>query len=326
MPESFKRKKIKEKNQYSCEPFVMLLTQNIKALFFANVFFAVPLIISALIVFLIGSIIGQFNIFIATLPVILTFPFFAGVIQITKDITKGTEVHPLKTFIKGVKNNYKLFILHGVLIYAAVFSSIFSIAFYLMSAKTNNSMYFMFIFSTIITIILLFAIYFAPLITVTVDISIKHVYKNALLMAFGELPANLLVTLFLAILGFVFFTFYLILASNLIGLIVFILIAILIVPSTASLIITSKLYPKVKKLLNSDSSDEASESNERESLPENKFESSAEAGFAHSHYENKESECNNTTQNKPSSSHKKNGDDYVYHNGKMVKRSELYQQ
>ena len=99
-----------------------------------------------------------------------------------------------KTFIEGIKNNWKRFLIHGVITYFAVIFSYFSIRLYsaLISQPNADSFFLVMIYvcliiSIIIAVAFLFIFFYVPSMTVTFDLSLKNIYKNSALMSFGEL-------------------------------------------------------------------------------------------------------------------------------------------
>lgn len=275
-----------------------LYFKNFKVLLLTNLIFAVPLAVSVGITALIVMLSGRSDIFIIILPVLLCFPFYAGVTQVTKDIVKGCSVQPLKAFIKGLKNNYKFFIVHGIALYLCILITYFSVTLYWFAAQQNPVLYFFFGLSVIIGIILLFTMYLVPLITVTIDVPLKYIYKNSFLMAFGELPSNLLITFILAAIFLMFLTISLFMANPVIGLVVLGIFSLLIIPVTVSFIINGKLYPKIKKLFKIEDGNKIDEETNQEDLD---------------------------IKDIPVMKNSKLGsdDEYVFYNGRMIKRSVL---
>ncbi|HHZ06234.1 MAG TPA: DUF624 domain-containing protein [Clostridiales bacterium] len=293
------------KDNKSHMAFTKIYFSNFKALFLANLFFAVPFLVSAGITFGLVALLNRGDVFLLALPIVLCFPFYGGVVQVTKDLLKGNAVKPFQSFKKGLKNNWKLFIPHGIVLYLAVLITFFSVTVYWIGAQANSMLYFFFGLSVVIGILLLFTMYLVPLVTVTVDIKFRYIYKNSFLMAVGELPTNLLITLTLAILGLVVFSLSF-LFPPVISLIVIGLIGVLILPSTVAMLINCRLYPKVLKLLTDENTTEiptASPKSQKNTVSEQ-----------------------NARPIQPAASKPKGSsgtDDYVFHNGRMIKRSQI---
>lgn len=232
--------------------FIAAAGQNFKAMLMANLLFAVPLLASIGIAALVGFLINQYSVFVFALPVIFAFPFFAGVTQITKDIAKnalpGEKINSVESFKKGIKNNWKLFLVHGIVFYVLTLITYFSVVVYWSGGSVNSVLYVMFGVSVLIGLVLLFMMYLIPLMTVTIELPLTKIYKNAALMAFGELPQMLLLTVFLVFLILVLFSISMLFQNSLISLIVFSLLGVFVAPSMVSLLINYRLYPRIKKL------------------------------------------------------------------------------
>lgn len=276
----------------------LLYFKNLKTLLLANLIFAVPLVVSMAIFYFVGVLINQQNIIILALSVVLFFPFYSGVTQITRNIARGEKVEKVfSTFVKGVKANYKQFIVHGILFYFAIMITFFSVVTYWALAANTPILYGMFALAIIIGLVLLFAMYIIPLITVTIDLPLKHIYKNGLLMSVGELKTNLFITVILAAVGFVVFSIPFLFGNAVLGLIVLGVFGIFIAPATVSYITSIKLYPKIKKLLLKE--EETKEDVKSLQPTQQKVD----------------------TNNINTQSLSNEGDDYIFQNGRMIKRS-----
>lgn len=277
---------------------LLLYFKNFKTLFLANLIFAVPLVISLGVVYLAGILIGQQNIIILALSVILFFPFYAGITQITRNISRGEKIEKVfETFVKGVKANLKQFIVHGVFAYLSIMITFFSAITYWALAANTPILYAMFALSVIIGLVLLFALYIVPLITVTIDLPLKHIYKNGLIMAVGELKTNLFITLILAAIGIVVFSIPFLFGNAILGLILLGVFGVFIAPSTISYITSIKLYPKIKKLI-IDQNEPEEDIKSLQPTPQNI-----------------------DTENVSKKSFSSTEDDYIFQNGRMIKRS-----
>lgn len=277
---------------------LLLYFKNFKTLFLTNLIFAVPLVVSLAVFYLAGILINQQNIIILALSVILFFPFYAGVTQVTRNIARGEKVEKVfSTFIKGVKANYKQFIVHGVLAYLSMMITFFSVITYWALASNTPILYVMFALSIIIGIVLLFAMYIVPILTVTIDLPLKHIYKNCLIMAAGELKTNLFITLVLAAVGIVIFSVPFLFSNAILGFILLSVFGVFIAPATISYITSVKLYPRIKKLL---IEQEEPKEDIKSLQPTQQSDNS----------ENINTQTLSNTE-----------DDYIFQNGRMIKRS-----
>ena len=146
--------------------------------------------------------------------------------------------HIFEAYKKGLKNNFRLFLLYGVFIYMAFIVSYYSILLYFKIALQNTIFFVPLFIAVLIALFLLFMSFSLPILTVTFRLELKYYLKNAALMAIGELPMNfyILVTTFVLISGCVTFSF---ITSNVIlGIIVIIL----------NINHIYRLYPKIEDL------------------------------------------------------------------------------
>ncbi len=224
-------------------------TQSLPALVMANILFAIPLFIFFALIILVENVATPI-VPIRFLPIFLLMPFYCGLCKVTKDIASGKEnVQGAKTFFKGLKDNFKFSVLHGLIFYIVSMIDFFSLVFYYQAGRTNGFMYIGFGLAVAITVVSVFCLFYVPIITVTLDIPFRYVYKNSLLMSIGELPKN-----FIALIACVacvaivttLFTF----TGNYIGAYVSIIILMLfIVPATLSYVISAILYPSIESIL-----------------------------------------------------------------------------
>ena len=278
-------------------------------LLIANLLFAVPLAVSALIVWLIGAYVMPLNIFFQLLPLLICMPFYAGVTQVTRELVRGKKIKPFETFMKGLKNNFRQFLIHGVIMYLAVLIDYFSIVFYYAAAKTNGMFYFLFGFCLVVVLFLVFLFFYVPLITVTIDQKMRHIYKNAALMAIWELPANLCALLGIVVLTAVISTIFMLTGSYTANLIIAGVLAVLVVPAYVSTIINYFAFPKIEKvlILGQKEAEKGKEHDEREA-PSQSLEDALED----------DPEAESLLREKA-----KGSEEYVFHNGRMIKRSLL---
>lgn len=297
-----------EKTKLGITRFFSGLFKNFWKLIFTNILFAVPLAVFSGIFYCINIFTGVNLWFLILLPIIFVFPFFAGVTLITRNIVREEEDIPvLKLFIKGFKENFKEFLIHGIALYCSIFFCYSSITLYWELGKSNGVFFFAFGIAVVIALLLLFMFYNIPVMTVTFDLSIKNIYKNCFLMSFGELKNNFFSTLGLFLL-FIFCATVFLASPNVTVLIVVLLIlGFLIIPSIASYIINFYVYKDMENLF-------VNKSEMSENI-KNKI-------------ENQKNKRAQITNEKPDFStldldENKDGEEYLYFNGKMIKRKVL---
>ena len=149
-------------------------------------------------------------------------------------------------FKDAVKNNWKQFLVHGIITYLFVLFVYVAFTFYQSQLAVSGFFYVPMSICFLAALIFLFMQYYIPIMIVTFDLKLRNIYKNALIFAFAGLFYNLLITLVLV--GFVALAMVLLLTSGLTLIIQFILM-LLISFSLTSFVINFCVYPKIEKYL-----------------------------------------------------------------------------
>lgn len=314
-----------EKTKVALIDFFNNLFGNFGKLMFTNLIFAAPFAVFFAIFYFINVVTGLNANFILFLTVIPLFPFFAGVTLITaKMVRKEENIDVFSTFVRGVKDNFRRFLIHGVILYFALIFSYYSISFYssfisqirASSADGGAILVFMYVFliiSILIMVAFLFIFYYVPSMTVTFDISFKNIYKNSALMSFGEFKNNIIATLGLFIFALLCATVLLFAGSfnsSLVLIIVTAIVFLFFVPSIASFIINSAVYAGMYSMI-------TSKNKKLESI-DKKIERRKQGNFFD--YDEDEPNLNEEFLDLDIDE-SKDGDEYIFYNGKMVKRS-----
>lgn len=305
-----------EKNSIALSDFFTKFFHNIPKLLLTNLLFALPFAVFFGIFYLIQTYVFK-SIFVLFLAVIPIFPFYAGITQVTAHMARGEEnVDVLHNFLSGIKDNFLRFIIHGVVVFAAIVFSYFSITLYITLASTSSRFfYFLLAISIIIALIFLFAFFYLPSMTVTFDLSMKNLYKNSMLMAFGEFKHNLIAVFGLFILALVCATAILCCGDGLALVIVTAILGLFIVPSIMSYIINCAVYKNMYAMItgNKNKTDEIDRKLENRRKGQ-LFDNEPEKSFVPEDFNDLEIDSS------------KDGDEYIFYNGKMVKRSVLIKQ
>ena len=283
--------------------------RNFHKMLLANLLFAVPLLAFWAIFHFINTLTGLHLAFISFAPIIFVFPFFAGITLFTRDVVLERENAPVvKLFFKGLKENFLYFLIHGVLLYLAIFFCYSSITLYWRMAQTNGIFYFAFGVAVLISIAVLFIFYNVPVMTVTFDLSLKNIYKNCALMAFGELKNNFFATIGLFLLFIVGATVFLAAPTAPMKLIVIAAFSVILIPSTASYIMNFYVYKDMETVISNGEvkSDELKRKMEDKRNEIKKQEEEEKLDFSALDLDER-----------------KDGEEYLYFNGKMIKRKVL---
>ena len=275
-----------------------------------NVLFALPFAVIFGIFFLINTLTGLNSMFIYFLTIIPLFPFYAGVTQVTSHMVRGEEnVDVFSNFIGGIKENLLRFLIHGVVMYAAVFISYYSIVLYLGLGSKNGMFYVPLVICILIAIFFLFMFFYVPPMTVTFDIKMKDIYKNSALMTVGELKHNLFAVFGILILFLVCATVLMCSFTPVLLIIFTIVLALFIVPSILSFIINSAVYKNMYSMIVDKDSKSKTIDKKMENRRKGQFRDDEEpVAEDYSDLEIDESA---------------DGDEFIFYNGKMMKRSYL---
>lgn len=231
--------------------FFKLYFKNFKPMLVGNLLFAVPVILAVALIYGIASLINQTNnLWFMALILPLVYPFYSGVTQITKDIVRNTKekIKPVELYKKGIKNNFWYFALYGVIIYVSLIISYYSIVIYFKLATSSWVFYIPLFVTVLIALFILFMSFSIPILTVTLELKLKHYFKNSALMAFGELPMNfyVAVTSLMLISGCLSVPLYT--GDVIIGAVVLSAALVLILPTGISYCAVYRLYPKIDRL------------------------------------------------------------------------------
>ena len=249
--------------------------------------------------------------FIYFLTVIPLFPFYAGVTQVTSHMVRGEEnVDILPNFIGGIKENWLRFLVHGIVMYAAVFISYYSIVLYLGLGSKNGMFYVPLALCILIAVFFLFMFFYVSPMTVTFDISMKDIYKNSALMTFGELKHNLFAVFGILILFLVCATVLMCSFTPVLLIIFTIVLALFIVPSILSFIINSAVYKNMYSMIVDRDSKSKTIDKKMENRRKGQFCDDEEEPVVEDYSDLEIDES-------------ADGDEFIFYHGKMMKRSYL---
>ncbi len=239
--------------------FFSLYFSNFKLMLIGNLLFSVPMIISFALVYGIAFLLKQTdNMLIIGLVMVFVYPFFSGITQITKDVVAGGNKNfsALKSYKKGLKNNFKPFVAYGIFIYIAFIVSYYSIVLYFKIAMQNTIFFVPLFIAVLIALFLLFVSFSLPILTVTFKLEFKYYLKNAALMAIGELPLNFYIAVTSFVLVSACITFSFLMNNAVLGIAVIILALLLILPTGISYCAVYRLYPKIEDLFELNTEDD----------------------------------------------------------------------
>lgn len=175
--------------------------------------------------------------------VIFVFPFYSGVVMVCRNMARGDEkVKVFSTYLKGIKENFSRFLLYGVVIYFVTLFSYFSITIYSKLGSSSWLFYVALFVCLLIVLEMLFIFFYAPLMTVTFDLSVKHILKNSFLMSFGEIKNNFFALISLAVVLAISFTIVAFCSNPILLIIITLLLLGLVVPASCQFVISFFVY------------------------------------------------------------------------------------
>ncbi len=217
---------------------------NFHRIMFTNLLFFVPLAVVFGISYLLHVFIeGTLHTVLSFLLIALVFPFYSGVVLVSRNLSRGDEdVNVFRDFIKGVKENFLKFLLYGVIFGFVTLFSYFSISIYAKLLSESWFFYVALFVCILIALAVLFIFFYVPVMTVTFDLSVKHILKNSFLMSFGEIKNNFFALVALAVVLAVCFTITaLCTVAWLLVLVTFLLLA-LVLPASCQFVVSYFVY------------------------------------------------------------------------------------
>lgn len=258
-----------------------------------NLLFLIPVVIAAILVFILGT--TGVVLYIACIPLILLAPFLGGLTYVTRNYAREEHAFILSDFLDTAKSNWKQLMVHGIITYLFVVFMDISIRSSSLQIMQGRSFFYLpLVVCLLFCVIFLFMQYYIPLMIITLELNLKAIYKNAWILSIAGFKQNFLVTLVL-ILSFALMLFLCVLSIPTM-LIAFLLCGLFLF-SFISFTVNFAVYPNIEDYL------------------------------IKPYYQKQESqeEKEEKTEEKEREVPKKNSE-YVYENGKLIKKSLLEQE
>lgn len=212
---------------------------------FVNLLFFVCSLPAIIIEFLLYKLLGEINAVTLLLYIPLISPFCGGLILVSKKLANGEQIKIVSEFFNAVRKNILPLLAEGVLLFLALAVEYFALVTYYYMAHTNPMYWVAFALSILLGIFILFCLYTIPLMTVTVELKLKDIYKNAALLTVGAIKRNLSATVVLALFFMISASMCLIFGGT-VSIAVSVLFAVLIVPASVCVIVSFNLFPKLQ--------------------------------------------------------------------------------
>ncbi|MBR1483190.1 MAG: DUF624 domain-containing protein [Ruminococcus sp.] len=178
---------------------VRVFFQKLPQLLLAGVIFSAIFAACVGVFAVISLLTGFNNVLVWGLGVIPATVFYAGlVVVIRKYAIENDFVPVVKTFFEAVRENWKVFLLHGVVTYLITACAFFAFMYYFIQAQTDFTFAYILSFYGLCTAALVIMMFYAPLMSATYILRWRDIYKNSLLLIFGKILRNLLTLLMVA--------------------------------------------------------------------------------------------------------------------------------
>lgn len=166
-----------------------------------NMLFAIPTAVTIVLVFAFGFFISGINqslSFLGYLPFVLLSPFVAGLTFVCRNYAREEHAFILSDFWDAVKNNWKQFLINGLICYVFYMLMSVAISFYSTQVQQNSLLYVSLVVCLVLAFLFICAQFYIPVMIITFDLSLSKIYKNALIFAIIGLWRNLML---IAIIG-----------------------------------------------------------------------------------------------------------------------------
>lgn len=208
-----------------------------------NLLFCIPVALAVVLSYGMGLLVGDS--YLSAFPLILISPFVGGITFVTRNYAREEHAFLFSDFMDGVKNNWKAFLINGVLCYVLLFLLDLAIRYY--SAQCGGNPVFVLPLAVCsgIGIIALFAQYYVPVMIIMFDLNLLQIYKNALIFALVGMWRNILLTVLLGVLWFGLYCTQIMPLTLVIGA----LLLLLLYFSLSFFLINFTVYPLIVKYL-----------------------------------------------------------------------------
>lgn len=297
-----------ERKKFTFENLVSIYFRKFYKIFFTNLLFAVPTVAVGVILYFLTKPLGEIiSLVISMLTVVICYPLYAGVTLVTRNLGRGEDVKVSESFLGGIADNYKKFLVHSIILYFILTIGIFSFTFYSrMAVALGGIMYVLLITMILIALWLMFMFYYVPLMTVTFDLSLKNIYKNSALMAIGELKVNFVTLFSVLIFTAICATPLIFSAGNAVAVIVITAVMLIAVYPASYSLITGFFIQDTMMMMVTGRGDEVHDIK------------STEEKLAKLRNETKDD-----LENIDIEKVKNSREEYIFHNGKMIKRTTI---
>ena len=180
----------------------------IHKLFFASLFFTIPLAVFTGVFALIGLLTGFNNVMLWLLSIIPAYPFYSGfVMVIRKYAVEKVDCNVTEVILNTLRIEWKKSLINGFAFYIVMICSIFATMYYGSMMLVNKNFISIFTVYLIFSLALITVMFYVPLITVTYELRLRDIYKNSFILLAGKLWRSLCALILVAVASFAFYMF-----------------------------------------------------------------------------------------------------------------------
>ena len=180
------------------------------------------------------------------IPMVIFSPLFGGGMVVSRRMANREYVFLLSEYIDGVKDNWKQFLANSIISYLVYVLMSFALVYYYANLSSGIIYWVLFFILVFFASLFIFAQFYIPLMIVSVDLKLSHIYKNGFLLAVLGFVRNILFIILISI----YVAFYLFFAlSQVVTIIIATVTILLIAFSFFSYSQAYICYPIVKKYI-----------------------------------------------------------------------------
>lgn len=146
-----------------------------------------------------NSELNLYDTYVTYLPLILLTIPLSGTMVVARRLANGDYAFVLNETLKGIKENWKPFLINGIICYSYYVTASFAFMYYLSEVNNNWLFYVPLVFVILVSIVFVMMQFYVPVMIVSVNIKLRHVYKNSLILCVAGLIKNILFIIILAI-------------------------------------------------------------------------------------------------------------------------------
>ena len=178
------------KRKYSLADFFSGYFDNFGKMFAVNLFYCIPLTVFSVLLFAVFYFMGEMNLFGMFLLIPLMSPFTGGMMYVCRKLTAKDEISPWKDFISGTAQNWKFFLINGIIVY--IVSAGLYITFSYFRENLDKPFVILYIILSLLTAVLfLFIELSMTTMAVSVELKISEILKNSVMLVVGGIVHHL---------------------------------------------------------------------------------------------------------------------------------------